>query len=53
MATVLLIEDELSLGLIVRNSLEVRGFAVLYGADGEEGYALFVAHAPDVVVADS
>ncbi|MGM9508364.1 response regulator transcription factor [Larkinella sp. GY13] len=52
MATVLLIEDELSLGLIVRDSLEVRGFAVLYAADGEEGYALFVAHVPDVVVAD-
>ncbi len=52
MGTVLLIEDELSLGLIVRDSLEVRGFAVLYAADGEEGYALFVAHAPDVVVAD-
>ncbi|GAB3900753.1 response regulator transcription factor [Larkinella knui] len=52
MATVLLIEDERSLGLIVRDSLEVRGFGVLFAADGEEGYALFVKHQPDVVVAD-
>jgi DNA-binding response OmpR family regulator len=52
MATVLLIEDELSLGMIVRDSLEVRGFTVLFAADGEEGYALFVEHKPDVVVAD-
>lgn len=52
MATILLIEDELALGLIVRDSLEVRGFTVLYAADGEEGYALFVEHKPEVVVAD-
>ncbi|MFC5408763.1 response regulator transcription factor [Larkinella bovis] len=52
MATVLLIEDELALGLIVRDSLEVRGFTVLYAADGEEGYALFQKHKPEVVVAD-
>jgi len=52
MATVLLIEDELALGMIVRDSLEVRGFDVLYAADGEEGWQLFVAKNPDVVVAD-
>lgn len=52
MATVLLIEDELALGMIVRDSLEVRGFDVLYAADGEEGWQLFVEKNPDVVVAD-
>ncbi|MGA0556732.1 response regulator transcription factor [Larkinella sp. VNQ87] len=52
MPNVLLIEDEVALGMIVRDSLEVRGFTVLYAADGEEGYALFREQKPDVVVAD-
>ncbi|GAB3258162.1 response regulator transcription factor [Larkinella harenae] len=52
MPTILLIEDELALGMIVRDSLEVRGFTVLYAADGEEGYALFRQHHPDAIVAD-
>ncbi|GAB3920489.1 response regulator transcription factor [Larkinella terrae] len=52
MPTVLLIEDELSLGMIVRDSLEVRGFTVLYAADGEEGFGLFKQHKPDILVAD-
>ncbi|WP_400192986.1 response regulator transcription factor [Hymenobacter sp. B81] len=52
MPTVLLIEDEASLGLIVKDSLEVRGFAVRYAADGEEGLRLFREQAPDIVVAD-
>ncbi|GAA4454424.1 response regulator transcription factor [Nibrella saemangeumensis] len=52
MATILLIEDEVALGMIVRDSLEVRGFTVTYAVDGEEGLALFRANKPDVVVAD-
>ncbi|GAB3325835.1 response regulator transcription factor [Larkinella ripae] len=52
MPTVLLIEDELALGMIVRDSLEVRGFTVLYAADGEAGHQLFERQKPDVVVAD-
>ncbi len=52
MPTLLLIEDELSLGLIVKDSLEVRGFTVLYASDGDEGLALFQHHQPDVVVTD-
>jgi DNA-binding response OmpR family regulator len=52
MPTVLLIEDEPALGMIVRDSLEVRGFTVLYAADGREGLSLFNQHQPDVVVAD-
>ncbi|CCH52554.1 Transcriptional regulatory protein rprY [Fibrisoma limi BUZ 3] len=52
MATVLLIEDELALGMIVRDSLEVRGFTVQYATDGAEGLALFHEQKPDIVVAD-
>ncbi|GAA4395744.1 response regulator transcription factor [Nibrella viscosa] len=52
MATVLLIEDEIALGMIVRDSLEVRGFTVDYAIDGEEGLALFRSKKPDVVVTD-
>ncbi|TAE21771.1 MAG: DNA-binding response regulator [Cytophagales bacterium] len=52
MPSVLLIEDEPALALIVRDSLEVRGFTVLYASDGVEGLCLFNQHQPDVVVAD-
>lgn len=52
MPTVLLIEDEPALGMIVRDSLEVRGFRVLYAADGTEGLSLFQQERPDIVVAD-
>ena len=52
MPTVLLLEDEPSLALIVRDSLESRGFAVQYAADGEAGLRLFRQQCPDIVVAD-
>ncbi|WP_080057950.1 response regulator transcription factor [Spirosoma aerolatum] len=52
MPTVLLIEDEPALGMIVKDSLEVRGFTVLYAADGVEGLALFRKEQPDIIVAD-
>lgn len=52
MATVLLVEDESALGMIVRDTLEVRGFSVLYANDGTEGLTLFHKYQPDIVVAD-
>ncbi|HEX9957250.1 MAG TPA: response regulator, partial [Fibrella sp.] len=52
MPTVLLIEDEPALAMIVRDSLEVRGFAVQCAADGSEGLVLFRQQRPDLVVAD-
>ena len=52
MATVLLVEDEAALALIIKDSLEVRGFTVWHAADGEEGLRQFRQHAPDIVVAD-
>ncbi|PWV53929.1 response regulator transcription factor [Chitinophaga sp. S165] len=52
MSKVLLIEDEWQLGQIVKDSLEMRGFEMLYAADGKEGLRLFQEHKPDVVVLD-
>ncbi|MGV3601238.1 MAG: response regulator transcription factor [Dyadobacter fermentans] len=52
MATVLFIEDEPALGMIVKDSLTYRGFEVLYAANGVEGLEQFRLHRPDIVVAD-
>jgi DNA-binding response OmpR family regulator len=52
MAKVLLIEDEYQLGQIVKDSLEMRGFDMLYAEDGKEGLRLYQQHHPDVVVLD-
>ncbi|GAB3694077.1 response regulator transcription factor [Spirosoma flavus] len=52
MPTVLLIEDEPALGMIVKDSLEVRGFTVRYASDGDVGLADFRRERPDIVVAD-
>ena len=52
MAKVLLIEDEVQLGQIVKDSLEMRGFEMLYAADGKEGLRLYHQEHPDVVVLD-
>jgi DNA-binding response OmpR family regulator len=52
MPTILLIEDEVALGMIVKDSLQVRGFTVQYAADGAEGLRLFQQQPPDIVVAD-
>ncbi|TWF44756.1 DNA-binding response OmpR family regulator [Chitinophaga polysaccharea] len=52
MAKVLLIEDEVQLGQIVKDSLEIRGFEMLYAADGREGLRLYQQEHPDVVVLD-
>jgi DNA-binding response OmpR family regulator len=52
MATVLLVEDEVFLGQIVKDSLEVRGFQVHHATDGMQGLTLFLQQNPDVVVLD-
>ncbi|GAA4052537.1 response regulator transcription factor [Hymenobacter glaciei] len=52
MPTILLVEDEPSLALIVKDSLESRGFQVDFAADGEAGLHQFRQQCPDIVVAD-
>jgi DNA-binding response OmpR family regulator len=52
MPTILLVEDELSLALIVQDNLVSRGFTVLHAADGQAGLDLFRRHRPDLLVVD-
>lgn len=45
-------EDELSLGLIVKESLETRGFEVNYCQDGRSGLSSFKEFKPDICLLD-
>tara|TARA_B110000046_G_scaffold92218_1_gene100236 strand:- start:5480 stop:6157 length:678 start_codon:yes stop_codon:yes gene_type:complete len=49
---VLLAEDEASLGMIVKESLETRGFTVFHAENGEEGFEIYKKENPDVMVLD-
>lgn len=50
--SVLLVEDEQTLAMIIKDTLEGQGFLIHTAADGEEGLRLFFEIHPDVVVAD-
>ena len=50
--TLLLAEDEISLGTIIKESLETRGFEVSYCTDGEKTLSQFSAQKPDILVLD-
>ena len=49
---VLLVEDETTLAMIIKDTLEPQGFDIRTARDGVEGLAAFSAHRPDVMVAD-
>ena len=49
---VLLAEDEASLGMIVKESLESRDFIVFHAENGEEALELYQTKKPDVLVLD-
>jgi len=49
---ILFVEDELSLGLIVKESLETRGFEVNYSQDGRAGLSSFKEFKPDICLLD-
>lgn len=49
---ILLAEDEAALGMIVRESLESRGFEVIFCADGEQAREAYNAEQPDLLVLD-
>lgn len=51
-AKILLAEDEAALGMIIRESLESRGFQVVFCKDGEEARQAFEADRPDILVLD-
>lgn len=50
--TVLLVEDEETLAMIIKDTLEGRDFIIHTASDGEEGLRLFFDLRPDVLVAD-
>lgn len=49
---ILLVEDEQTLAMIIKDTLEEQEFIITTACDGEEGLRSFLAHKPDVVVAD-
>ncbi|EJX01913.1 two-component system response regulator [gut metagenome] len=49
---VLLVEDEQTLAMIIKDTLESQDFLIHTAADGEEGLRLFFELQPDVLVAD-
>ena len=49
---VLLAEDEASLGMIVKESLETRDFTVYHAENGEEAYEIYQTEKPDILVLD-
>lgn len=49
---ILLVEDETTLAIIIRDTLNSQGFKVITAENGERGLQLFFHERPDVVVAD-
>jgi len=49
---ILLAEDELSLGQIIADSLESKGFEIIYCIDGEDAWERFNNTKPDILVLD-
>ena len=49
---VLLVEDEQTLAMIIKDTLEGQGFRIRLAKDGEEGLQCFFHEKPDVLVAD-
>ena len=49
---ILLVEDEATLAVIIRDTLKSQGFEVLTADNGEQGLQMFFRERPDVVVAD-
>lgn len=49
---ILLIEDELSLAMVIKDNLESEGYRVVHARDGEEGLQTFFKVEPDLVILD-
>lgn len=49
---ILLVEDEETLAMIIKDTLEGEGFRIRTATNGEEGLLMFFAEKPDVLVAD-
>ncbi|XFA72098.1 response regulator transcription factor [Thermosynechococcaceae cyanobacterium Okahandja] len=51
-ATILLVDDDPNLVLLVRDYLEMQGYRVLTAAHGREGLAILQQHTPDLIICD-
>ena len=49
---IILIEDEITLGEIIKESLETRGFEVNHFVSGQEGFVHILKNKPDIIVLD-
>lgn len=49
---ILLVEDDLTLSMIIKETLERNGFEVTAASDGEEGLRVFTRNGADAIVAD-
>jgi two-component system, OmpR family, response regulator TrcR len=52
MIPILLIEDQVELCEILKDTLSIYGFDVEYAHNGDDGYNLFTAHDPKIVIID-
>jgi two-component system OmpR family response regulator len=50
--TILIVDDEEEIRLLLREFLEKNGFAVLAAADGQQALQLAEEHRPDLVITD-
>lgn len=51
-ARILLVEDDPTLGFVVKDNLEVNGYSVYHAPDGETGWQLYMKHNFDICVLD-
>jgi DNA-binding response OmpR family regulator len=51
-AKILLVEDDPTLGFVVKDNLEVNGYEVFHAPDGETGWQLYMKHNFDICVLD-
>jgi CheY-like chemotaxis protein len=52
MNTILVVEDEQAIALVLRLLLEDEGYQVILAASGPEGWAQLTARRPDLVISD-
>ncbi|MGL6249383.1 MAG: response regulator, partial [Billgrantia desiderata] len=52
LATVLVVDDDPTIRLLIASGLQRKGYRVLLAADGQEGLEVFDQHAPDLVLVD-
>lgn len=51
-AKVLLVEDDSSLGFVIKDNLEESGYEVIFSSDGENGWQQFMRHNIDICLLD-